>query len=73
MEETKTWQIALIQSDIAIGDPVFNNKHLENQMVNAVSGHMKPDIIVLPEMWNTGYALDQIHELADPEGQESAT
>lgn len=71
MKETTTWRIALIQSDIAMGDPVFNHKHIEKQMENAVSGHLSPDIIVLPEMWNTGYALDQIHELADPQGQES--
>ena len=30
-----------------------------------------PDVIVLPEMWNTGYALDELDGLADKEGLES--
>ena len=31
----------------------------------------KPDVIVLPEMWNTGYALDELDGLADKEGLDS--
>ena len=30
----------------------------------------KPDVIVLPEMWNTGYALEQMAEL-DKDGQQT--
>lgn len=30
-----------------------------------------PDVIVLPEMWNTGYALDELNGLADKEGLDS--
>ena len=61
---------ALIQADIALGNPEHNRKHIEELMQEAVQTG-PTDLIVLPEMWNTGYALDRIHELADPEGQET--
>src|SRR5690625_6255260 len=31
----------------------------------------QPDTIVLPEMWNTGYALDSLEEGADNDGKET--
>lgn len=64
-------KIALIQADIRIGDPDANMIHLLEMMTEAVRGSRKPDVLVLPEMWNTGYALDRIHELADPDGQRT--
>ncbi|MBA9085288.1 putative amidohydrolase [Fontibacillus solani] len=70
-EQAKTWQIALIQTDITLGDPSRNRDYLKNQMEIAASSEVKPDVIILPEMWNTGYALDIIHEIADPNGEES--
>ncbi|MNZ93579.1 2-oxoglutaramate amidase [compost metagenome] len=70
-EKRSTWQIALIQGDIKLGDPTRNQAHLKNRMEIAAAGHVKPDVIVLPEMWNTGYALDKIHEIADPDGDET--
>ncbi|MCY9589308.1 carbon-nitrogen family hydrolase [Paenibacillus chitinolyticus] len=62
-------RLALIQMDITIGEPEINRRKVEQLLLEAVGGAQKPDIIVLPEMWNTGYALDRIHELADPEGR----
>lgn len=63
--------IALIQSYIELGDPAGNRKRIFDLMEKAVGANPKPDIIVLPEMWNTGYALDRIHELADQDGRET--
>lgn len=65
------WQIALIQTDIVLGEPELNRISIEKKMEAAVRSAVKPDLIVLPEMWNTGYALKQIKELADPEGSET--
>ncbi|NMO97989.1 carbon-nitrogen family hydrolase [Paenibacillus lemnae] len=65
--------ISLIQSYIALGDPDANFAHLAEQMDKALQQETKPDILVLPEMWNTGYALDQIHELADLNGERTHT
>lgn len=70
-EQAKTWQIALIQTDITVGEPARNREYLKNQMEKAATSQIKPDVIILPEMWNTGYALDIIHEIADPDGEES--
>ncbi|MCM3040076.1 carbon-nitrogen family hydrolase [Paenibacillus motobuensis] len=71
VEDKTMWQIALIQIDIALGEPDRNREVLESKIQQAAEAALKPDIIVLPEMWNTGYALEQIDELADPEGLAS--
>ncbi|SDC75960.1 Carbon-nitrogen hydrolase [Paenibacillus sp. UNCCL117] len=66
-----TWNVALLQMDIAIGEPERNYGKLELLLKQAVDHEQKPDVIVIPEMWNTGYALDRIHELADPAGERT--
>ena len=58
-------KIALVQMDVAHGKPVENKKHVKEMLERALSE--KPDVIVLPEMWNTGYALDELDGLADKE------
>ena len=63
--------IALIQSYIEMGDPIANKERIFDLMSRAVAADPKPDILVLPEMWNTGYALDRIHELADEDGRDT--
>lgn len=60
--------VALIQMDIAIGQPDVNYNKLAVLLEQAVAVPVKPDVIVFPEMWNTGYALERIHELADKNG-----
>lgn len=70
-EETKAAQklnIALLQMHITAGEPEKNFERLGAMLERAVSAAVKPDVIVFPEMWNTGYALDRIQELADPAG-----
>ena len=54
-------KIALVQMDVAHGKPVENKKHVKEMLERALSE--KPDVIVLPEMWNTGYALDELDGL----------
>lgn len=66
-----SWGIALIQSDIVMGEPDLNRKRFESKMEQAMASALKPDVIVLPEMWNTGYALAEISRLADKDGQET--
>lgn len=60
--------MALVQTHIALGEPEENRRHMEQQMEQAMTAVLKPDVVVLPEMWNTGYALERIQELADEEG-----
>ncbi len=70
-KKSKFWDLALIQCDIVLGDPELNRERLEAKMEQAASATVKPDLIMLPEMWNTGYALSQLGQLADPEGSHT--
>ncbi|MDF2719795.1 MAG: nitrilase [Paenibacillus sp.] len=64
--------IAMLQMDIAIGEPGANFAKLAQMMEEAVRTDPKPDVIVFPEMWNTGYALDRIRDIADRNGERTA-
>lgn len=64
--------IALLQMDIAIGEPDANFAKLAHMLEEAVRSNPKPDVIVFPEMWNTGYALDRIRDIADRGGERTA-
>jgi len=62
--------MALIQMDIAFGDPNKNFDHVEERIREAASkGNM--DVIVLPELWSTGYDLASLDEIADVEAEKS--
>lgn len=65
------WNLVLLQMDIAIGEPERNFAKLESLLHEAVAHDTKPDVIVFPEMWNTGYALERIQELADHYGERT--
>ena len=42
-------KIALVQMDVAHGNPVENKKNVKEMLERAL--REKPDVIVLPEMW----------------------
>jgi predicted amidohydrolase len=69
--ESKKLNVALIQMDVAIGEPEANFVKAEAMLELAMAHTDHPDVILLPEMWNTGYALPQIHELADRMGERT--
>lgn len=71
MNKADQWNIALIQTDICHGKPSENREIIREWLEKAISATEKPDVIVLPEMWNSGYALTEIHKLAEPEGRSS--
>ncbi len=60
-------KIACIQMDIAFGEPNVNFEHVEAYLKEAAANGA--ETIVLPEMWNTGYALTELEELADGTGR----
>ncbi|YCA13460.1 carbon-nitrogen family hydrolase [Bacillus sp. AK128] len=60
-------KISCIQFDIAFGNPELNFKHMREKIEEAVLD--SPDIIVLPELWTTGYDLTRLDEIADHDGQ----
>lgn len=56
-------KIACVQMDIAFGEPEVNFEKVEAYLNEAAANGA--ETIVLPEMWNTGYALTELEELAD--------
>lgn len=59
-------KIACVQMDIAFGEPEKNLTAIEKYIEEASNAQV--DVIIFPEMWNTGYALDKLDSLADREG-----
>ncbi|RLL43757.1 carbon-nitrogen family hydrolase [Oceanobacillus piezotolerans] len=62
-------KIAIVQMDIIFGEPEKNFAHVEQYIKEAAKENV--DVIVLPEMWNTGYALERLDELADQNGEKT--
>ncbi|WP_332238455.1 carbon-nitrogen family hydrolase [Sporolactobacillus sp. KGMB 08714] len=62
-------KITLIQLNIAFGDPEKNYLRAENFIQRALKE--KPDAIMLPELWTTGYDLGRLSETADSEAERT--
>jgi omega-amidase len=62
-------KIACIQLDIAFGSPEENKKQVHREVERLSS--QKPDIIVLPELWTTGYDLTRLETIADKNGSDT--
>ncbi|WP_220740386.1 carbon-nitrogen family hydrolase [Leuconostoc miyukkimchii] len=61
-----TLKIAIAQIDIALGNPNKNQQTVENYAKKAADSGV--DVLIYPEMWNTGYALTSLETLADNDG-----
>jgi omega-amidase len=62
-------KIACVQMDIVFGNPEKNFANVKQYIQQAASN--KADTIVLPEMWNTGYALSELNTFADENGEKT--
>ena len=56
-------KVGLAQIDIIFGQPDKNIAKVKEFVEKAASEHC--DVVVFPEMWNTGYALTDLEQLAD--------
>lgn len=66
-------RIALLQQSIIPGDKQANYDRVEALVSQALTqSEAVPDVIILPELWSTGYALSELHGLASAEGEEEA-
>ncbi|WP_448807602.1 carbon-nitrogen family hydrolase [Aminobacterium colombiense] len=65
-------RVGVLQLDIALGDEKKNRENIERWMSQAYVPSDVPTAIVVPELWNTGYALERASELADTEGKRTA-
>ena len=68
---SKTMNVALLQMNVEAGVPERNFERLATMMDDAIKAEVKPDLLVFPEMWNSGYALERIHEIADLNGERT--
>lgn len=60
-------RIALLQMYVEMGNPKVNFSHAQELMEQAME--KEPDILVLPETWNTGFfPKENLSGLADEEG-----
>lgn len=62
-------KIACIQMDIAYGQPDENYRQASEKIRQAAE--LKPDIIILPELWTTGYDLKNLDNTADQGGAKT--
>ncbi|PRO67019.1 carbon-nitrogen family hydrolase [Alkalicoccus urumqiensis] len=62
---------ALIQMDVAFGDPEKNKEVVEKRTEEAVEAGA--DVVVLPEMWTTGYDFNYIASSPDEEASAAVT
>ncbi|ASF37912.1 carbon-nitrogen family hydrolase [Halobacillus halophilus] len=58
-----TVKAGIIQMDVAFGDPEANRTHATQKIEEAARNGS--EIIVLPELWTTGYDLSRFDELAE--------
>lgn len=63
---------AIYQTEIVPADPEANRQKIGDWVREQVR-HDKPDTIVLPEMWNTGYALSELEGTADRDAEPTTS
>ncbi|WP_261132474.1 carbon-nitrogen family hydrolase [Bacillus sp. Marseille-Q3570] len=62
-------KVAVIQMDIEFGKPQVNFEKVTATIRDACNE--SADVIVLPEMWTTGYDLKRLDEIGDDEGKQT--
>lgn len=66
-------RISLLQMDITFGDPEANYRNAECLIRRAAAAPEKPDLLLLPELWDMAYDLERLDELADWQGERVQT
>ncbi|MGG4488363.1 carbon-nitrogen family hydrolase [Metabacillus idriensis] len=63
-------KVACLQIDLVFGDPEANSATVKKE-IEKIAAAEKPDVIVLPELWTTGYDLTRLDEIADLDGTKT--
>ena len=63
-------KVACLQIDLVFGDPEANIETVKKE-IEKIAASEKPDVIVLPELWTTGYDLTRLDKIADPNGSKT--
>lgn len=64
-------KVAGIQMDVALGRPAVNRERVAEKIREAAS--RGAEVVILPEMWNTGYALTRLEEISDVDAEPSSS
>ncbi|MGB9812987.1 MAG: carbon-nitrogen family hydrolase [Thermovenabulum sp.] len=70
-DKKESLKVALIQLQIEDGRVENNINRVLNKIKEALDHNKNIDVVVLPEMWNTGYDLKNLNNIADEEGKPS--
>jgi len=62
-------KISLVQPELKLGNIEYNFELIEEEIRKAAKNN--PDVIVLPEMWNTSFFPKNVEELADIDGKRA--
>ncbi|WP_078547933.1 carbon-nitrogen family hydrolase [Litchfieldia alkalitelluris] len=62
-------KVACIQFDIVFGKPIDNINIVKERITALMTSGMNIDVIVLPELWTTGYDLTRLDVIADENGK----
>lgn len=62
-------KVSLVQCELKMGDVNTNFKNIEDKIKKSMVDN--PDVIVLPEMWNTSFIPSNVNEICDKEGEKS--
>lgn len=63
-------KISCIQMDMLLGEADANFAHAE-ELVRAAAAAERPDVVVLPETWNTGFFPKELAPCADQDGERT--
>lgn len=69
MKSGEFMKVSLVQMDIRFGDPVANFKQVRE--IFKQEKFTPGQLVILPEMLNTGYDLTRLAQIADPNGAET--
>ncbi len=61
-------KIGIVQPDISLGRPKENIEHIST-LLDKLFKKGKPDVVILPELWYTGYDYESLEENAVSDGE----
>jgi predicted amidohydrolase len=62
-------KVAIVQTALIQGRVARNMQIIQDALTEAALAN--PDVIVLPELWNTSFLPENVHEIADIDGKET--
>lgn len=66
-------RVCVMQMDVVKGDREANRNTVRRLTEKAMENACPPDVLVLPELWSTGYDLERARELSSPMGEDDAS